>query len=111
MTVAMLGWLDGVTTALLGVGCGFFLLASIGVLSMRGTYDRLHYATLGLLGGVPPIALALILAYGLSSTSAQVAIASILLVGIGPILNHATARAERVRKHGDLPLPGGHRRP
>ena len=43
---------DGVVYVLLGLGVGLEVVSAIGVVAMRGVYDRLHYVAPSTLGSV-----------------------------------------------------------
>jgi monovalent cation/proton antiporter MnhG/PhaG subunit len=80
---------------LLGVGVALELLCCLGVVLMRTTYDRLHYAAAG--NTIPAfLILAAVLVREHLSTGGLDAIAAVgLMFVLNPILVTATARAAR----------------
>ncbi len=93
---------DVLVAVLLVLGVGIELVCCLGVLVMRGVYDRLHYTGPASFGAVL-IAAAVVIREGLLSQigTKAVLIAAILLV-VSPILVHVTGRAARLREHGEL---------
>jgi multicomponent Na+:H+ antiporter subunit G len=86
---------------LLAVGVVATLVCCLGLLVMRSTYDRLHYASA--IGTVGPslILAAVVVEEGLSSGTLK-ALVAVMAVGVtGPVLTHAIARAARIRDGGD----------
>lgn len=81
---------------LLAVGVVAELVCVLGVVWLRDTFDRLHFA--GAATTVGPLLVAAAVALtGLPSTSALVEslAALLLLLVVNPVLTHATARAVR----------------
>jgi monovalent cation/proton antiporter MnhG/PhaG subunit len=93
---------DVLVVGLLVLGVGIELICCLGVLVMRGVYNRLHYTGPASIGAVL-IAAAVVIREGLLSQigTKAVLIAGILLV-VSPALVHATARAARLRERGEL---------
>ena len=93
---------DVSVVVLLALGVGVELLCCIGVLVMRGVYDRLHYTGPAGFGAVL-ISAAVVVREGLLSQIGvkAVLVAAVLLV-VSPVLVHATARAARLRERGEL---------
>ncbi len=87
---------------LLTLGVGVELVCCLGVLVMRGVYDRLHYTGPASFG-VALIAVAIVIREGLLSQigTKSVLIALVLLV-VSPVLVHVTGRAARLRERGEL---------
>ena len=87
---------------LLILGVGIELVCCLGVLVMRGVYDRLHYTGPASFGAVL-IAAAVVVREGLLSqiSTKAVLIAATLLV-VSPVLVHVTGRAARLRERGEL---------
>lgn len=95
-----MSWRTVVATVLLVAGCSLQLLAVLGVVVMRDVFDRLHYVSLAgygalLVGG----GIAVKESFSLIGDKALAAGA--VLVLLGPVLVHGTARSLRVRRHGD----------
>ncbi|HEU5200609.1 MAG TPA: monovalent cation/H(+) antiporter subunit G [Ktedonobacterales bacterium] len=102
-------WQTIFADVLLALGVGIELLSCLGLLVMNNVFDRLHYvgpaATLG------PIAIAgaVLLEEGISTAGLKAILIAVVLVGVGPIVTHATARAARVRQFGQWQAqPGEH---
>ena len=93
-------WQTIFADVLLALGVGIELLSCLGLLVMNNVFDRLHYvgpaATLG------PIAIAgaVLLEEGISTAGLKAVLIAVVLVGVGPVVTHATARAARVRRFG-----------
>jgi monovalent cation/proton antiporter MnhG/PhaG subunit len=87
---------------LLILGVGIELICCLGVLVMRGVYDRLHYTGPASFGAVL-IAAAIVVREGLlSQISTKAALTAAVLLVTWPILVHVTGRAARLREHGEL---------
>jgi multicomponent Na+:H+ antiporter subunit G len=93
-------WQTIFADVLLALGVSIELLSCLGLLVMDTVFDRLHYvgpaATLG------PIAIAgaVLLEEGISTAGLKAILIAVVLVGVGPVVTHATARAARVRRFG-----------
>jgi multisubunit Na+/H+ antiporter MnhG subunit len=93
----------------LGLAVAIVLLSSVGVLVMRGVYDKLHFVTpaalvapvLVMLAAPILVTLAVLVHAGFSATSAETLLALFFMLIAGPFLTHATIRAARVREKGD----------
>lgn len=92
---------DFVVAALLTVGVGLELLCSLGVLAMRGAFDRLHYTGPASLGAAL-ISAAIVVREGFSTIGIKAALVAVFLLISSPILVHATGRAALMRERGDL---------
>jgi monovalent cation/proton antiporter MnhG/PhaG subunit len=92
---------------LLAVGVAAQLTAVVGVLVGADVYDRLHFIGPGSIFGPAALALAVVLDEGpRSQAGLKSMLVALVLLGLGPVLVHATARAAFVREHGKLgPLP------
>ena len=89
-------------TVLLILGVGIELVCCLGVLVMRGVYDRLHYTGPASFG-VVLIAAAIVIREGvLSQIGAKAVLIAVVLLVVSPVLVHATARAARLRERGEL---------
>ena len=91
----------------LGLAVAVVLLSSVGVLVMRGAYDKLHFVTPAALVAPILVMLAVLVHAGFSATSAETLLALLFMAIAGPFLTHATVRAARVREKGDWRI-GGH---
>jgi multisubunit Na+/H+ antiporter MnhG subunit len=88
------------STVLLFVGLVLDLFAVLGMCVMRDTLDRLHYV--GLSGyGALCIALAILIRESWSLIGDKSLATAAILLAVGPVLVHTTARSVRIREHGD----------
>jgi multicomponent Na+:H+ antiporter subunit G len=90
---------DLIEYVLLALGVGIELLAALGVLAMSTTYERLHYVGAAPFGALL-IALAVLVRDSFSLIADKSLLVALLLLATGPIMTHATARAARIREHG-----------
>jgi multicomponent Na+:H+ antiporter subunit G len=82
------------------------LASCVGVLVMRGAYEKLHFLTPVSLVAPFLVAVAIGVQMGLrENTSGSWLMLAFLLLS-GPFLSHATLRAARIREKGDW-RPGG----
>lgn len=89
-----------ISLVLLVAGVGLELVAVIGVTVMRDVFDRLHYV--GLAGyGALLVAVSILWEENFSLIGDKALLTGVLLVTIGPVLVHATARSLRTRMRGD----------
>jgi monovalent cation/proton antiporter MnhG/PhaG subunit len=102
-------WQMILAAILLALGVGIELLCCLGLLVMDTVFDRLHYV--GPAAALGPIAIAgaVLLEEGISTAGLKAILIAVVLVGIGPVVTHATARAARVRRFGHWqPQPDEH---
>jgi multicomponent Na+:H+ antiporter subunit G len=100
-----------VVDALLGVGVASVLLSCLGLLVSKGPFEQLHFT--GPAATLAPVAIAaaVLVEEPLSSMGIKSVITAAILFVTSPILVHATARAIRVRQHGEFSvLDDEHRR-
>jgi multisubunit Na+/H+ antiporter MnhG subunit len=89
-----------IATILLAAGVAVELLAVIGVVCMRDALDRLHYV--GLTGfGALLVGASILVRESFSLIGDKALVTGFALALFGPVLVHATARAFRIRAHGD----------
>ena len=89
-----------IATVLLVAGALIELFAVLGVTVMRDVYDRLHYV--GLAGyGALLIGISILVRESWSLIGDKALATGAVLVVIGPVLVHTTARSFRTRKRGD----------
>jgi monovalent cation/proton antiporter MnhG/PhaG subunit len=89
-----------IATVLLALGVLLELFAVLGIVVMRDAFDRLHYV--GLAGyGALLIAVAILVRESWSLIGDKALATGAVLLLIGPVLVHATARSFRTRKRGD----------
>ena len=87
---------------LLAVGVGLELLCCVGVLVMRTTFDRLHYAAAGTTVPAFCVLAAVLVREHLSSGGLQAIVAVALMFLLNPVLVVATARSARRIELGDV---------
>jgi multisubunit Na+/H+ antiporter MnhG subunit len=93
-------WRHVAATTLLVVGVGLEVMSVIGLVAMRDALDRLHYV--GLAGfGALFVGLAIVVRESFSLIGDKALLTGVVLVALGPVMVHATARAIRIREHGD----------
>jgi multisubunit Na+/H+ antiporter MnhG subunit len=87
-------------SVLLVAGVVLELFAVLGLVAMRDVFDRLHYV--GLAGyGALLIAVAVLVRESFSLIGDKALATGALLVLVGPLLVHTTARSFRTRQRGD----------
>jgi monovalent cation/proton antiporter MnhG/PhaG subunit len=92
---------DVLVVILLILGGAFVLISSLGVLVMRGTYDRLHYTDTAGFGAVL-FAAAIVAREGFSEISVKAILLAAVFIVFSPVVAHVLGRAARLREHGDL---------
>ena len=95
---------------LLGVGVAVTWLSCLGVLLMGDPYDRLHYTAPASALAPVLIAGAVVVTEGLSAAGVKALLVAFVLVGTNPVLGHATARAARIREHGQWTVTDAERK-
>jgi multisubunit Na+/H+ antiporter MnhG subunit len=89
-----------IATVLLALGVLLELFAVLGIVVMRDAFDRLHYV--GLAGyGALLIAVAILVRESWSLIGDKALATGAVLLLVGPVLVHTTARSFRTRKRGD----------
>lgn len=89
-----------IATVMLFLGVLLELFAVLGVVVMRDAFDRLHYV--GLAGyGALLIAVAILVRESWSLIGDKALATAAVLLFVGPVLVHTTARSFRTRKLGD----------
>jgi multisubunit Na+/H+ antiporter MnhG subunit len=85
---------------LLAVGAASVALSCAGLVLAGNSWDKLHFT--GPATVIAPIALAgaVLVQEPLSSAGIKAVLVAIVMLGTGPVVLHATARAGRVRDHG-----------
>jgi multisubunit Na+/H+ antiporter MnhG subunit len=87
-------------SVLLFAGVTLEVLAVIGVAGMRNAFDRLHYV--GLAGfGALLVGVSILVRESFSLIGDKALVTGVLLVLLGPVLVHATARSFLTRERGD----------
>jgi multicomponent Na+:H+ antiporter subunit G len=87
--------------ALLAIGVLVQLLSCLGVIFMPNLMDRLHFLTPATSLGPAFIAGAIVTKEALNHQGIFAVLIAAFLLCFGPVLTHATARAARIRRHGD----------
>lgn len=93
-----------VIVVLLVMGVAVEIFCSVGVLVMRSAYARLHYAAPAGLGALL-LAIAILLREGFSLIGDKALLIAVFVLVSSPVLAHVTARAARIRGHGDVRVP------
>ena len=75
-------------------------LCCLGIVRMRGVYNRLHFLGPATLLGPPLIAAAVLVDGASAQASVKSVLLALILVITGPVTSHALARAARVRETG-----------
>jgi multicomponent Na+:H+ antiporter subunit G len=96
--------LDVLIVALLVSGVAVEIFCCIGVLVMRSAYARLHYAAPAGAGALL-VAIAIVLREGFSLIGDKALLIAVFVLFSSPVLSHVTARAARIREHGDVTAP------
>jgi multicomponent Na+:H+ antiporter subunit G len=91
---------DVAVDVLLAVGVASALLSALGLLATRDPYDQLHFTGPATVIAPVAIAAAVLVEEPLSSAGIKSVLVALVLLGTGPVLVHATARAAWVREHG-----------
>jgi multicomponent Na+:H+ antiporter subunit G len=89
-----------VATVLLVFGVGVELACCLGVLVMRGVYDKLHYTSPATTIGAVAIAAAVVLRESVVTYGIKAMLVALALLITNPVMSHAIARAARIRRHG-----------
>jgi multicomponent Na+:H+ antiporter subunit G len=85
---------------LLGLGVASAILGAVGLLATRDAYDQLHFTGPATVIGPVAVAAAVLVEEPLSSAGIKAVLVALIMLGTGPVLVHATARAARVRERG-----------
>ena len=89
-----------IATILLIAGAAIEVFAVLGLAVMRDAYDRLHYV--GLAGyGALAIGIAILVRESFSLIGDKALATGLILLTVGPVLVHTTARSFRAREAGD----------
>jgi multicomponent Na+:H+ antiporter subunit G len=94
---------DVVVAVLLAIGVAVQLTGVVGVVVARNVYDRLHFTGPASIFGPLALAAAIVLDEGpFSQAGLKSLLVALLVLGLNPILVHASARAAFVRERGRL---------
>ena len=91
---------DVAVALLLALGVGSALLGALGLLATRDPYDQLHFTGPANVIGPVALAAAVLVEEPLSSAGIKAVIVAVVMLGTGPVLIQATARAARIRERG-----------
>jgi len=91
---------DVAVAVLLALGVAAALMSALGLLASRNPYDQLHFTGPATVISPVAIATAVLVEEPLSSAGIKAVLVALVMVGTGPILLHATARAARIRERG-----------
>jgi multicomponent Na+:H+ antiporter subunit G len=97
----MTGVVHGLIVVLLIGGVAIELFCCFGVLVMSSAYARLHYAAPAGLGALL-LAIAILLQQGFSLIANKALLTGVFILVSSPVVSHVTARAARIREHGDV---------
>jgi multicomponent Na+:H+ antiporter subunit G len=89
-----------IVTILLAAGVAIELLGVLGLVVMRDAFDRLHFVGLASYGALL-VGISILVREGFSLIGDKALLTGALLIAIGPVLVHATARSFRIRERGD----------
>jgi monovalent cation/proton antiporter MnhG/PhaG subunit len=96
-----MSWKAALIDLLLGLSVLVQLVSAVGLLAMPNLYDRLHFlAPAGMLAPVL-VAGAVVTTESLDHQGIIVVLLAIFFAVFQPVVAHATARAARIREHGD----------
>jgi multicomponent Na+:H+ antiporter subunit G len=88
---------------LLGLAAAVLFAGVVGVLVAGDVFDRLHFTGPASIFAPVLIAVAVAADFGpLSQAGLKAILVALLIVGLDPVLVHATARAARIRERGLL---------
>jgi monovalent cation/proton antiporter MnhG/PhaG subunit len=90
-----------VIAVLLGIGVVVQLVCCVGVIAMPNLRDRLHFLTPSTSFGPAFVVAAIVLQEAFDHQGIFAILVAAILLVFGPVLTHATARAARIREHGD----------
>jgi multicomponent Na+:H+ antiporter subunit G len=91
-----------VVDVLLGIGVASVLLSCLGLLAAKGPFEQLHFTGPAATIGPVAIAAAVLVEEPLSSMGVKAVLTALILLVTSPVLVHATARAIRIRRHGEF---------
>jgi len=93
-----------IVDVLLGLGVAAVLISCLGLLASKGPFEQLHFT--GPAATVAPVAIAtaVLVEEPLSSMGIKAVLTAGVLLVTSPVLVHATARAIRIRRHGEFSI-------
>ncbi len=93
---------ETIVAILLGIGVLGFAFTVVGLLFSRDLYDQIHYLAPGSIVGSLAFTAAAIVHEGFSQSGTKAILIALLLLIGNPVLSHATARAGRIRRNGQV---------
>lgn len=93
---------DLIEWILLGVGVAVEVVCVVGVLTMRDAFDRIHYAMAASTVGPIAIVAAVLVHESFNSGGINALAVGLFLLLFGPVVAHATVRAARARRFGQV---------
>ena len=93
-------WRSAASVVLVCLGVGLGVIATLGVVVMRGWQDRLHYAGLSALGAVL-VGVAVLVRESFSLIGDKALLTALVMLLVSPIANHVIVRSGRIRSLGD----------
>lgn len=93
-----------VVDALLGLGVAAVLFSCVGLLASKGPFEQLHFTSPAATIAPVAIAGAVLVEEPLSSMGIKSVLTAGILLVTSPVLVHATARAIRIRRHGEFAI-------
>lgn len=91
---------DVLVSVLLFAGVALIVCSVLGVVVMRGVFDKLHFVPPASLGAVL-VAAAILVRQSFSLIGMKAILTAAFLLVTGPVLAHVTARSARIHAHGD----------
>jgi multisubunit Na+/H+ antiporter MnhG subunit len=91
-----------VVDGLLGLGVAAVLISCLGLLASKGPFEQLHFTSPAATIGPVAIAAAVLVEEPLSSMGIKAVLTAGIILVTSPVLVHATARAIRIRRHGQF---------
>jgi multisubunit Na+/H+ antiporter MnhG subunit len=93
-------WRSAVSVALVCLGVGLGVVATLGLVVMRDWQDRVHYAGLSALG-VVLVGVAVLVRESFSLIGDKALLTAVLMLLVSPVSNHVIMRSGRIRSLGD----------
>lgn len=87
---------------LLGLGVLGFVWTSVALLTTRDVYKQIQYTYVSSIVGATGISLAVLIHEGFTQTGLKAVLIGAIVFWTSPLLAHATAKATRVRRHGQV---------
>lgn len=95
---------DSAAAVLLGITVCSAAFSAAGVLLARDFYERLHFTSVAATFGVWSLAAAVLVKESLNQAGIKAILIAAVVFFMNSVLNHAIARAGRVRQYGNLDI-------